>query len=181
MPRGAKPGERRGGRARGQPNKASVERAALAERIIAEAEGKPGMKLGKEMLQEFAVMFGGLAAAFQPVGTGPNGTLTEADIKTWAESYKEPLFEKYAKMAAKVANDFADFQSPRLARIQTAAPPPDPRGPIKKKFTINIFDHLGRPAPRHIVVNPTKGIVPSADHDQADFEPTGLDTLLKSK
>src|ERR1700722_19027732 len=126
MPRGSKPGERRGGRAKGQPNKASIERAAIAERIIAEAEGKPGRKLGRELLEELALVFGGLASAFQPVATGPGGILTPTDLESWAKSYKEPLFEKYAKLAAKCADAFADFQSPRLGRLQVAAPPPDP-------------------------------------------------------
>jgi hypothetical protein len=161
MARGAKPGERRGGRAKGQPNKASIERAALAERIIAEAEGRPGRKLGRELLEEFALMFGGLATAFQPVGTGPGGAMTPTDLETWAKSYKEPLFEKYAKLAAKCANDFADFQSPRLGRLQVAAPPPPPGGQIKTKFTLSIFDHDGRPAPRHIDVGQIRAKEPT--------------------
>jgi hypothetical protein len=165
MPRGAKPGERRGGRAKGQPNKASIERAAIAERIIAEAEGKPGRKLGRELLEEFALMFSGLASAFQPVPTGPGGTLTQADLESWAKGYKEPLFEKYAKLAAKCADAFADFQSPRLGRVQVAAPPPDPRGPITRKFTLSIFDHQGRPAPRHIDVTPKRSKEPVSSSD----------------
>jgi hypothetical protein len=156
MPRGAKPGERRGGRKKGVPNKSSQERAAIAERIIAEAEGKPGRKLGRELLEEFTLMFGGLASAFQPVGTGPGGTLTTADFETWAKSYKEPLFEKYAKLAAKCADAFADFQSPRLGRVQVAASPPGPTGPIKRRFTLSIFDSQGRRAPRQIDVNQAK-------------------------
>jgi hypothetical protein len=142
----------RAGRKAGGKNRVTIERAALAERVVAEAQGKPGRKLGREMLEDFALMFGGLAAAFQPVGTGPGGALTQADLESWAKSYKEPLYEKYAKLAAKCADDFADFQSPRLGRMQMAAPPPDPRGPITKKFTLRIFDHNGRPAPRHIDV-----------------------------
>ena len=70
------PGERRGGRAKGQPNKASIERATITERIIGEAEGKPGRKLGRELLEELARMFGGLATGFQPVGTGSGGAVT---------------------------------------------------------------------------------------------------------
>jgi hypothetical protein len=152
----------RAGRKAGGKNRASIERAALAERIVAEAEGKPGRKLGRELLEELALMFGGLASAFQPVGSGPNKTLTEGDLKAWSESYKEPLFEKYAKLAAKCANDFADFQSPRLGRIQTAAPAPEARGPIRKRFTIKIFEN-GRPADRHVVVNSPKDAVARTD------------------
>jgi hypothetical protein len=152
MPRGAKKGERRGGRAKGQPNRATIEKAALAARIVEEAAGKPGRKLGREMLEEFAVMFSGLAGAFQPQGTGPGGNLTETDLQAWSKSYKEPLFEKYAKLAAKCASEFADFQSPRLGRVQVAAPPPEAMGQVRKKFTVGIFDGQGRKAPRHITV-----------------------------
>jgi hypothetical protein len=146
----------RAGRKAGGRNRATIERAALAERIVAEAEGKPGRKLGREMLEEFATMFGGLAAAFQPVGTGPNQTLTAADFEAWAKSFKEPLFEKYAKLAAKCADSLADFQSPRMSRVQVAAPPPSPKGPVIKRFTLSIFDHNGRPAPRSIDVRKAK-------------------------
>jgi hypothetical protein len=163
MARGSKPGEgnRGGGRKPGQQNRATIERAALAERIISEAEGKPGRKLGREMLEDFATMFGGLAAAFQPTGTGPGGAMTPGDLEQWAKSYKEPLFEKYAKLAAKCANDFADFQSPRLGRIQTAAPAPEARGPVRKRFTINIFEN-GKPAARAIDVKPNSSVTTTA-------------------
>jgi hypothetical protein len=150
------------GRPKNKPNKATIERAAIAERIIAEAEGKPGRKLGRELLEDFANMFGGLASAFQPTGTGPNGAVTSADLEMWAKSYKEPLFEKYAKLAAKCANDFADFQSPRLGRLQVAAPPPPPGGRITKKFTINIFDGNGRKLPRAIDVKPNSSVTSAA-------------------
>lgn len=171
----------RAGRKAGGRDQASIERAALAERIIADGEGKPSKKLGREML-EFAIIFGGLAAMFQPVGTGPNGTVTPRDLKLWADSYKEPLLEKYAKLAAKCASDFADFQSLRLGRIQMAAPASEIRGPIEKRFTFNIFDHNGRPAPRHILVNSARSSVPCEDHDRApNVEPTARHPSLKSK
>ena len=152
----------RAGRKPGGLNRATIEKAALAERIVAEAQGKPGRKLGREMLEDFATMFGGLAAAFQPVGTGPDGALMQTDLEAWAKSYKEPLFEKYAKLAVKCADAFADFQSPRLGRLQTAAPAPEARGPIKKRFTIRIFEN-GRPAARHVVVNSRKDAVARTD------------------
>jgi hypothetical protein len=146
----------RAGRKAGGKNRATMERAALAERIVEEAQGKPGRKLGKEMLEEFAIMFGGLAASFQPVGTGPDGAVTKADLQKWAVGKDEPMFHKYATLAAKCSSDFADFQSPRFARVQMAAPPPNPQGPVIKKFTLSIFDHNGRPAPRSIDVRKAK-------------------------
>jgi hypothetical protein len=67
---------------KGQPNKVTIEKAIVAERIMQEAT-MSGRKLGKEMIEEFAVMFGGLAAAVQPVGTGPAGQVTTLDIDKW--------------------------------------------------------------------------------------------------
>jgi hypothetical protein len=151
------------GRKKGKtgPNKATIERAALAERIIAEAAGKPGRKLGRELVEEFAVMFAGLAAMFQPT-SAMGGPLTATDVEAWAKSYREPLFEKYAKLAARCANDFADFQSPRMSRVQVAAPAPEARGQVKKKFTVGIFDGQGRKAPRHITVKPNSSVTAPA-------------------
>jgi hypothetical protein len=144
------------GRKAGGRNRATIERASLAERIVAEQQGKPGRKLGKEMLEEFAILFAGLAAHFQPVslarvapGEAPP-PLTQQDMELWAKSYREPLFEKYAKLAAKCASDVADFQSPRMGTLQVPAPSPPHTGQIRKRFTINIFDHQGRPVPRQI-------------------------------
>lgn len=162
MPRGAKPGERRGGKKKGQLNRATIERAALAERIMAEAAGRPGRKLGREIVEDFAIMFGGLASMFQPQPSVPGAPLTEPDVEKWAKSYKEPLFEKYAKLAAKCASDFAEFQSPRMSRVQVAAPAPEVRGTIEKKFTLHIFDHNGRKAPPHITVKPVSSVTSRA-------------------
>ena len=106
-------------------------------------------------------MFGGLAAAFQPQPSVPGAPMGEQDMERWAKSYKEPLFEKYAKLAAKCANDFADFESPQLGRIQVAAPAPDSRGPLKKKFSVGIFDGSGRKAPQHIDVKANSSVIKS--------------------
>ena len=77
-------------------------------------------------------------------------------VLVWAKSYKEPLFEKYARLALKAASELADFQSPKFAPVHAAAPPPENRAPIKKRFTLSIFDHQGRPAPRHIHVKSSR-------------------------
>jgi hypothetical protein len=160
-------GKKTGGRVKGVPNKASIEKAVLAERIMAEAAGQPGRKLGRELLEDFAVMFAGLAGMFQPSHRNPKVPkevpLEPEDVEAWAKSYKEPLFEKYAKLAAKCASDFAEFQSPRLSRVQTAAPAPD-RAPVKRKFTVGIFDGQGRKAPRHITVAPNSSVTSIAKH-----------------
>src|SRR5262249_43413537 len=65
MGRGAKPGERRGGRLKGSRNKATIERALIAERVANEAK-MAGKKLAKEVLDQFMVLFAGMAAYYQP-------------------------------------------------------------------------------------------------------------------
>lgn len=151
MPRGAKPGQRHGGRAKGTPNKATRERAAIAARIADEA-AMQGKKLGKEVIEEFMTLFMGMAAAFQPPAEARGNP---ALLEQWAKSYRQPLFEKYSKHGLKAACELASFQSPKLAAVQVVAPPPE-RGAVRKKFTVAIFDGQGRPAPRHIDVKPTK-------------------------
>jgi hypothetical protein len=150
MPRGAKPGERRGGRAVGTQNRATREREILAQRIADEQNMKAAAgqmrKLGKETLEEFMIMFGGLAAAFQPAGQ------SREQLDAWASSKKEAMFEKYATLSVMAAQYLARYQSPTF-RAVVIAPPPDPnKGSTRKKFTIGIFDGQGRPAPRHIDV-----------------------------
>jgi hypothetical protein len=132
MPNGVKPGERRGGRRRGTPNKATRERAILAEQITSE-QRKRGRKLAREVQQDFVEMFSGLAAAFQPAPTVPGVALTAADMETWAKSYREPVFSKYATLAVDTASQLASYQTPKLKAVMIAqetppggaeAPPP---------------------------------------------------------
>lgn len=150
MPRGAKPGERRGGIAKGGKHKVTREREILAQRIADEqnmkAAGGQLRKLGKETLEEFMIMFGGLAAAFQPPGQ------TREQLDAWAASKNAVMFEKYATLSVMAAQYLARYQSPTF-RAVVIAPPPDPnKGNVRKKFTVGIFDGQGRPAPRHIDV-----------------------------
>ena len=63
MLNGARPGERRGGRKKGTPYKATRERALLGQRILEEQQGRPGRKLAREVLDEFMHLFMGMAAA----------------------------------------------------------------------------------------------------------------------
>jgi hypothetical protein len=111
-----------------------------------------GRKLGKEVLEEFMNIFGGIAALFQPQPEMPGQPLSSRDMKRWGASADEPLFDKYAKLALKAASELADFQSLRFAPVHAPAPPPENRGPTRRKFTISIFDGQGRPAPRAIDV-----------------------------
>ena len=141
MPSGSRPGERRGGRKRGVPNRATVERAEIALRSTAEAKAS-GRKLGKEVLEELMVLFGGLASKFQPE------SMDKIVVQEWTKGDREPMFHKYASLAVKVAKDLADFQSPRFKAVEVHAPAPNMEDKQRKKvtrFTLNIFDRDLRP------------------------------------
>jgi hypothetical protein len=78
MSRGAKPGEPRGGRRKGTPNKPKVD--ALAAELLARAPNPPAptphaavQKRAKDTMTEFAALFASIAAAYQPIGKDENG------------------------------------------------------------------------------------------------------------
>jgi hypothetical protein len=67
---GARPGA---GRPRG-PSKATIEKALIAERTVSEAKTS-GKKLAKEVLEDFMLLFTGMASDFQ---IGPPAAATHA-------------------------------------------------------------------------------------------------------
>jgi hypothetical protein len=100
MTAGSKKGERRGGRKKGTPNKATVERHL--EILKAAGVDNYSARLGRDVIAKVMVEFDALAEKYHPArGPEPN----------------EDLFVKYANMAAKVAGDLAPYQSPRLAAM----------------------------------------------------------------
>lgn len=140
MPRGAKPGERRGGRSVGTRNKATIEKALIAEEVTKRATME-GRKLGKEVLDEFMSVFAAMAAVNQPrPSRQPDGT-----VKLEGGNIEE--FEKWARLAVDVAAKLTPYQSPTF-RAVVIAPPPPPRGGTRKRFTLTIFEGSGR-APAH--------------------------------
>ncbi len=121
-PKGSNAG---GGMRRGQVTKKVQERAKIAayERAANIAAPKarkrqklpepppntPRLKLGKEILEEAANYFFGLAAQYQPSGATP-------DIKK---------FEVYLEKAADIAAKVAPYQSPRLSNVAVQQQPMD--------------------------------------------------------
>jgi hypothetical protein len=90
-----------------------MERLLRAERetAVAQAEGR---KLAKEVLDDFMVLFAGMAAHHQPMPRGqaaPPGR--EPD---------EAKFEKYARLAIATAADLAPYQSPTFKAIAVMTP-----------------------------------------------------------
>lgn len=154
---GARP---RAGRKAGGQNRATIEKAAIAQRIIEETEsGKSGRKLGREVLAEFTELFTGLAAAMQPT---PQEVASPDALLKYFESPRGKLFKDFSGLAVKTASELAPYQSPKFANVQVAAPPPENTGPRVKKFTFAIFDSQGRPAPKSIDVKATSSTTSAA-------------------
>lgn len=108
--RGPPKGVRYGGRVKGTPNKVTAEREALAQRILAEQQGKPGKKLAREVLDDFMQLFTGLAAYHQPL---PEGVLPVAG----QQKPDQVKFMEYAKAAVDVASQLAPYQSPKFKAV----------------------------------------------------------------
>ena len=91
---GSKPGERRGGRKKGSPNKTNLARAAA----IKEEAKQTGLPLAVEALRDGFRRYIALAAPYQK--GGPN------------ENDKE--FQHYFDKAMKLADRVAPYETPRL-------------------------------------------------------------------
>lgn len=130
MARGAKPGERRGGRSIGTPNKTTIEKALIAAQVVEDAQ-RTGKKLAKEVLEEFMMLFAGMAATYQPL---PPGMPVPAGRKP-----DEKKFIQYAVLARDTAKDLAPFQSPTFRAVAvTVSPTGVPNGaPGANAKTIN--------------------------------------------
>jgi hypothetical protein len=118
MPRGgSRPGERRGGRQKGVPNRRTTEAALLAERAVIEAAAS-GKQLAREILREFMCEFAAEARA--------NRT-------------KKRLFEKWSRLACEQAARLAPYESPRFRPIEQTLPLLKPiEEPLR--FTLRVFD-----------------------------------------
>jgi hypothetical protein len=134
------------------PRKATIEKAKIAARILEEQQGRPGKKLGREVIQDFMELFQSIAAAAQPTS---EEAATPSTLLTWLKSDRGQVFERFSKLSVDAAKEVAEYQSPKFGRVQAAAPPPPPQQ-YRKKFTISIFDNQGRPAPRQIDVKRAK-------------------------
>ena len=141
MPRGAKPGERRGGRAAGVPNKAKSVKAQATGRAVAEhleEARRTGRKLAITVLSDYMQVFNGMAARFQPDPPGEARRNPHAD---------EKQFLRYARLAVEVATELASFETPKLRAIQVVAPPPSgsqPEAadrPKRVTFTLKVFSN----------------------------------------
>src|SRR6266487_3056016 len=104
MPRGASPGERRGGRAVGTPNKFGEQRAIAVERA--------GKRLPPANLLIIAENSMAMAAKFQPgPKDNPNPEFDEGKYAFWLNRAREAL------------RDAAPYYAPKLHAIAVATAP----------------------------------------------------------
>ncbi len=129
MPRAVK-GQRFGGRAKGIPNKATIEKALIAEREIEKAKNS-GRKLAKEIMQEFLPVLAGICAYYQPTFPG----MTQQNLHGNATE-----FERWYKHVLETAKALAPFESPTFRAIMVAPPPQQKQGQRVRQFTLTIFD-----------------------------------------
>lgn len=127
MPRAVK-GQRFGGRVKGTPNHATVEKALKAQREL-EAAKASGKKLAKEVLEDFMHLFAGIATTHQPFPPS----------RQQNPHYNEDLFEKYAKLTVDTAAQAAKYQSPQYRAIMVS-PAPQSEVHHRKRFTLTIFE-----------------------------------------
>ena len=149
MARGASKGERRGGRAKGTPNKATVERALIAEQEIEKAAAS-GRKLAKEWMQEFLPVLAGMTAYYQPTFPGMTQQNANGD---------PDKFEKWYGHFLKTATELAPFESPTFRAVMVAPPPPQKSGGRVTVFTLTIFDeqHGQQPTPPQTIEHAPAG------------------------
>lgn len=124
MPRGAKPGERRGGRAKGVPNKKTVERQII-KAVEAGAPNAPA-GIAKHVLEEFMMIFRGMAANVQQRIIVDPSKIPEDKRAEYLREYRANVdeFERWAKLAVHTAHWVAPYQSPTFKAIIMDGGPP---------------------------------------------------------
>jgi hypothetical protein len=126
MPQGGK--RSNAGRKPGIPNRATIERALIAEQVMARAtmEAKP---LGKEPLDAFMTEFTAMAEHYRPALPGQPANPNE----------DEGRYLKFARLAVDAATRLVPYQSPTF-RAVVVAPAPESNETKSRRFTLRIFD-----------------------------------------
>lgn len=143
---GANPGERRGGRKKGTPNKIVTEGRLVREyQKAAEATGGQVNKLGKVLLDDIANFAFNYATRFQPDGSArPIATDAASAIARQQWDERNEQFERWMRLAYECARAKAPYESPTFRAI-VIAPPPDPKQLNKETdFTIDVFSSAGK-------------------------------------
>ena len=129
--KGAKPGEQRGGRARGAKNKCTIQRERLETLVLAQYENEKA--LAKDQIAEIAASFAVIARALKPRritvfpepdpegsganGNGANGARNSARVITPYLEQRLDLYYKYANAAVAGYSKAVSYQSPSLRAL----------------------------------------------------------------
>jgi hypothetical protein len=164
--RGAKPGERRGGRQKGTRNRAELERnliarnvaaamqamngerrlleakseaeAIAAEKQIVEAKRKQ-IPLAKDAMATFLGIFMSRASFYNSKGVEPDpADSTGKTLRDKNPHANESKFEKWAMRAVETAKALAPYQSPTYRAVLVAPAPPE--STVPRRFTLTIHD-----------------------------------------
>lgn len=96
----------------------NIREQAEAAALAAEKARNAGKRLAKDVLEEFMLLFAGMAATHQPLPPGmPVPVNRQPD---------EAKFEKWARLAGWFASELAPYQSPTFKAVAIMAPPPQP-------------------------------------------------------
>jgi hypothetical protein len=124
MSRGSKPGEQRGGRRKGTPNKPKMD--ALAAELLARAPHPPAptphaavQKRAKDTMAEFAAPFASIAVAYQPIGKDENG------YPIFRDNGHRQNFLAFAQKAMVYSQLAAPYQDPTYRAIAVVSAPSD--------------------------------------------------------
>lgn len=136
---GSKPGERRGGREKGVPNKATVarERAAL-EALQQKAKTTVLKTLAKDKLAGLVDEALDVVAAYKKAACRAFPGQKAYNPKMWAG------FMQAIDLARRVADAAADYESPKFRAIAVVVPPGDDNQPGDGMPAIAPADELGR-------------------------------------
>ena len=124
---GSKPGERRGGRKKGAPNKVTLERAAAVQSVVKES----GQTLALDQLRELAAYHKGVGAKFQPVF----GPMKDKDGAILLDKDGKPVLEQiggddgrsvnHLSRAERLLMKIVEYESPRLQSTTIRNDQPD--------------------------------------------------------
>ncbi len=117
---------------------AAIEEARSAG--LMEGKDPRGRKRAVTVLEEFMMLFGGMAAVYQPLPPGeavPPGRQPD-----------EAKFQTYAKLAVDTAGQLANYQSPKFKAVMVSAAPPQdtPARAPRPGDDAKVVGRIGNPA-----------------------------------
>jgi hypothetical protein len=142
--RGSNPGERRGGRKKGTPNKKltprdvhTLARARAIQEELEDHRPPPGTELSKEILGKFAHNCAAVAVKLMPV-------FKETGEPVFRFPGHKELWFQMMQLTREYARDAASYQSPTFRAVMVTPPPPDrPQGDDAVVINLKIFENTG--------------------------------------